>query len=104
MADPAASFIITERERTRRALDTERERSEQLLHNILPTEVASRLKAGESLIAERINGVTILFADLVGSTSLSEHLSPDGLADMLNEIFTSFDNFADASSAMTCGA
>ena len=46
------------------------ERSERLLLNVLPEEIADRLKAGEAVIADRAEAVTILFGDLVGSTPL----------------------------------
>ncbi len=88
-------YFVSERERTLHALELEQEKSERLLLNILPEEVATRLKAGEAVIADRIEDVTILFADLVGSTPLSERLSPDELVRLLNEIFTPFDDLAD---------
>ena len=72
------------------------ERSERLLLNILPDEIATRLKDGEGLIADRAEEVTILFADLVGSTPMSEALSADRMVEVLNEIFTPFDDLADA--------
>jgi class 3 adenylate cyclase len=71
------------------------ERSERLLLNVLPEVIADRLKAGEVVIADRAEGVTILFADLVGSTPLAEHLTPDQMVEVLNEIFTPFDDLAD---------
>jgi adenylate cyclase len=89
-------FFIRERERTRRALDLEREKSERLLLNILPAKVAERLKAGETVIADRVDGVTILFADLVDSTPLSERLTPVQLVEVLDSVFTPFDDLADA--------
>lgn len=70
-------------------------RSERLLLNILPEEIAERLKAGEEPIADRSEGVTVLFADLVGSTPMSERLSADQMVGVLNEIFTPFDDLAD---------
>ena len=88
-------FFIRERERTRLALELEQEKSERLLLNILPEEVAGRLKAGEVVIADRVEGVTILFADLVDSTSMSQRLTPDQLVEVLNEVFTPFDDLAD---------
>lgn len=72
------------------------EESERLLLNILPTDIAQRLKAGESVIADRIDGVTILFADLVGSTAMSERISPAQMVEVLNGIFTPFDDLADS--------
>jgi guanylate cyclase len=89
-------FFIRERERTRRALDLEREKSERLLLNILPAKVAERLKGGETVIADRVDGVTILFADLVDSTPLSERLTPVQLVEVLDSVFTPFDDLADA--------
>jgi guanylate cyclase len=88
-------FFIRERERTRLALELEQEKSERLLLNILPEEVAGRLKVGEVVIADRVEGVTILFADLVDSTSMSERLTPDQLVEVLNGIFAPFDDLAD---------
>jgi len=89
-------FFIRERERMRLALADEREKSERLLLNILPEEIAARLKAGEVVIADRVEGVTILFADLVGSTPLSEQLTPVQLVEVLDSVFTAFDDLADA--------
>ncbi len=87
-------YFIRERERSRIALELEQEKSERLLLNILPAEVAHRLKSGEGLIADRVEGVTILFADLVGSTPLSEKLSPVELVEVLNGLFARFDDLA----------
>ncbi|CAN5827110.1 hypothetical protein BH23ACT4_BH23ACT4_12370 [soil metagenome] len=88
-------YFVRERERTHVALELEQERSERLLLNVLPAEIADRLKSGEEVIADRVDGVTILFADLVGSTQLSEQLTPDRLVEMLNDLFTRFDLLAD---------
>lgn len=75
-------------------LEAEREKSERLLLNILPAKVAGRLKAGEDLIADKFADVTVLFADLVGFTPLSTRMQPKQLVDMLNRIFSSFDDLA----------
>ena len=71
------------------------ERNETLLLNILPEEIADRLKAGEAVIADRVEGVSVLFADLVDSTPMSERLSPTRMVTLLNEIFTPFDDLAE---------
>ena len=81
--------------RAEEALGEANERSERLLLNVLPEEIADRLKAGEAVIAARAEAVTILFGDLVGSTPLSERLTPDQMVEVLNEIFTPFDDLAD---------
>jgi adenylate cyclase len=69
--------------------------SERLLHNTLPVEIAERLKQGELVIADRADEVSILFADLVGSTPLSERLTPDEMVSLLNDVFGPFDDLAD---------
>jgi len=89
-------YFIRERERTRAELEEERQKSERLLLNILPERVAQRLKSGEEVIADRVDDVTILFADLVGSTALSERLSPGELVELLNDVFSTFDDLADS--------
>lgn len=78
------------------ALQEAHERSERLLHNTLPVQIAERLKGGETIIADRADDVSILFADLVGWTPLSERFDPDRMVAMLNEIFIPFDELADA--------
>ncbi|MBI3192628.1 MAG: adenylate/guanylate cyclase domain-containing response regulator, partial [Pedosphaera parvula] len=73
----------------------EKSRSEQLLLNILPKPIAERLKKGEKNIADSFPDVTVLFADLVGFTGLSVHVSPDEVVRLLNEIFPTFDLLAE---------
>ncbi len=58
-------------ERAHRELESERERSERLLLNVLPGPIAERLKAGTGVIAEHYDSVSVLFADLVGFTERS---------------------------------
>jgi class 3 adenylate cyclase len=75
-------------------LQAEQEKSDRLLLNVLPREIAQRLKQGETAIADHFPEVTILFADLVGFTSLSQHISPVEVVNLLNEIFSEFDVLA----------
>lgn len=82
---------ISDRKQAESALRLEKEKSEELLLNILPEPIANRLKEDQSAIAESFNEVTILFADLVGFTSLSTKLQPIELVNLLNQIFSSFD-------------
>jgi len=77
-------------------LDRERDRSEQLLLNVLPRPIGERLKRGEAPIADAFADVTILFADLVGFTELSAALPAAELVELLNEIFSELDALADA--------
>jgi adenylate cyclase len=68
-------------------------RSDDLLHNILPDEIADRLKDGSSMIADDFPAASVLFADVVGFTPMSALMSPAELVGLLDEIFTSFDGF-----------
>lgn len=77
------------------ALAEANERSERLLLSILPEPIAGRLKAEESPIADRVDNVTVLFADLVDSTRLSERLSADELVALLDRIFSHFDDLVE---------
>ena len=76
-------------------LAAEREKSENLLLNILPSPIAKRLKDGETVIADEHSEAAVLFADLVGFTNISQHIKPDLLVKNLNKIFTHFDNLAE---------
>ena len=75
-------------------IEAEREKSERLLLNVLPNSIAARLKHGEKMIADYFAEATVLFADLVGFTPLSRTLPPRDLVELLNDIFTRFDDMA----------
>ncbi|MCX7402104.1 MAG: response regulator [Planctomycetia bacterium] len=75
-------------------LKREREKSERLLLNILPEQIAARLKNSESTIAESFSSVTVLFADLCGFTEFSQHVDAQQLVALLDEIFSAFDRLA----------
>jgi adenylate cyclase len=72
-------------------LQVEQEKSEQLLLNIFPKPIAERMKKGETNIADNFPDVTVLLADLVGFTTLSAHIGPEQIVQLLNEIFSTFD-------------
>lgn len=76
-------------------LDMERARAEELIHNLLPTTIASRLKAGEKVIAESHGEATVLFSDLVGFTTLTKRLSPSHLIEVLNDVFSILDELTE---------
>ncbi len=78
-----------------RLVELERDKSEQLLLNVLPPAIAGRLKDRETTIADRYSEATILFADLVGFTRLSQRMDAESLVRMLNDIFTRFDALTD---------
>ena len=76
----------------RNRIAREKERSEMLLLNILPAEVAEELKAKGEADAKLIDQVTVLFTDFKGFTAMSETLSPRDLVRDLNECFSAFDH------------
>ena len=72
----------------------EKEKSDNLLLNILPREIADRLKSGEDLIADKHDEVSVLFADIVEFTPQSKNLNPKELVSILNTIFSQFDDLS----------
>lgn len=81
----AASFYLLRR------VDHYRRRADDLLHNMLPSSIALRLKEDTQTIADAYDDVTVLFADIVGSTPLFSDLEPAEAVDWLNEVFSMFD-------------
>ena len=71
------------------------ERSERLLLNVLPAHIAARLQAGEYPIADQMTEVTVLFADIVGSTEITDHLTASQLVSTLDRLFSSSDDIVD---------
>ena len=69
-------------------------RSESLLLNVLPPEIASRLKRNEHPIADRFEEVSVLFGDLVGFTIRSAGEEPEETVAVLNEFLSAFDVLA----------
>ena len=70
-------------------------RSDSLLVNILPPEIAASLRDEKRVVAEAFDSASILFADVVGFTALSSNMSPVELVELLNEIFSHFDSLAE---------
>lgn len=74
-----------------------RERSDELLRNVFPGSIADRVKTeGARSIADGLPDVTILFADVVGFTPLAERLGPKKLLDVMNDLFSRFDDLAES--------
>jgi len=76
----------------RTKLASEYKKSERLIDNVLPKSIAKRLKEGESQIINNFEGVTILFADLVGFTSAAAVNQPSFLIGLfLRDVFSAWD-------------
>jgi len=72
-------------------VEREKERSDNLLLNILPAEVAEELKAKGTADAKHFDNVTVLFTDFKSFTTVSEQLSPQELVNELHACFKAFD-------------
>jgi len=81
-------FIIKERGRS----EKERKKSDDLLLNILPAEVATELKINGTTTAKHYDNVTVLFTDFVDFTSAGGRMSPQALIDELHTCFKAFDD------------
>lgn len=80
------SYFVRQRDRFQRE-------SDDLLHNILPDEIAARLKSERTMIADDFDTASVLFADIVGFTPMSADMSPPQLVGLLNTVFSTFDGF-----------
>ncbi len=88
-------YFIGEKDAALHLLRQEQQRSEGLLLNVLPAEIAGALKGGSRTIADHFDEVSILFADVVGFTPLSAKLAPRTLLELLNRVFSYFDTLVE---------
>jgi guanylate cyclase len=85
------SYYIKQNQKLSQLVKEERNKADRLLLNILPLEIATLLKNGNQVIAERYDEVSILFADVVNFTQMSEKITPETLVALLNEVFSHID-------------
>jgi class 3 adenylate cyclase len=76
-------------------IQAQRDRADKLLYNVLPQRIAERLKESSETIAEEFSSATVLFADIVNFTPISARFGPREVVDMLNELFSHFDELVD---------
>lgn len=95
------SNFVRQRDKLQERLDAqnkllreEQAKSERLLLNILPGPIAERLKQNHATIADGFADVTVMFADIIDFTRLSEEMPPKFMVTLLNEIFSHFDQLA----------
>ncbi|HEY8437395.1 MAG TPA: adenylate/guanylate cyclase domain-containing protein [Candidatus Limnocylindrales bacterium] len=77
------------------ALRGEQAKAESLLLNVLPRSIADRLKNERHTIADQFSSASILFADVVDFTPLSEELAPADVVGLLDHLFSHFDALAE---------
>ncbi|HFE38737.1 MAG TPA: adenylate/guanylate cyclase domain-containing protein [Gammaproteobacteria bacterium] len=80
---------------SQRLIKLEKQKNEKLLLNILPKSIATELMTQQGTIARDYDEITVLFADLVGFSQLSQHCNAHEIVSLLNEIFSSFDKLTD---------
>jgi guanylate cyclase len=85
-------YFVGQKDRALALLGLEQEKSERLLLNVLPKEIAALLKDDGHVIAQHYPAVSVLFADIVGFTPLSAELQPEEMVTLLNEVFSHFDS------------
>ena len=76
-------------------VEREKARADQLLSQIFPAHIKNRLTAGERVIADSNSEVTVVFADLVGFSSLTKRLTPGHLVELLDKLFSAFDDISE---------
>lgn len=98
----ALLFFVIQRDAAYKLLDiekgkveTEKGKAESLLLNILPKDIAEFLKNEPKVFADSYDQTSILFADVVNFTSLSADLQPMELVEILNEVFSHFDELVE---------
>ena len=74
-----------------RIIEEERQRSDDLLLNILPTSIAQELKETGKATAQKFNDTTVLFTDFKNFTSIAEQLTPEKLVKEIDDTFRAFD-------------
>ncbi|WP_375562152.1 adenylate/guanylate cyclase domain-containing protein [Bernardetia sp. OM2101] len=82
-------------EQQKEMIEKEKERSEALLLNILPKEIAEELKHNVELKPRSYDQVTVIFTDFKGFTQAAEQLTPEELIDELAECFSEFDSICE---------
>ncbi|HUG47792.1 MAG TPA: adenylate/guanylate cyclase domain-containing protein [Candidatus Limnocylindria bacterium] len=73
-------------------LRQEKDKTEQVLLNVLPARIVARLREGETTIADEYPSVSVLFADVIGFTALAARLSAADVIALLSDLFSSFDD------------
>jgi adenylate cyclase len=76
-------------------IQAQRDQADRLLYNVLPESIAERLKQNSETIAEEFSSASVLFADIVNFTPISARFGAYEVVDMLNDLFSRFDELVD---------
>jgi len=86
------SYIFySENNKNKDRIIEEKEKSDRLLLSIFPKSIAEQLRESTNSVAEKFDHVTVIFIDLVGFTNFSSKISPSKLVELLDEIFSAYD-------------
>jgi adenylate cyclase len=89
-------YALRESALAQNAIQSEFQRSEALLTNILPESIAQRLKdPGHQVIADKYDDASILFADIAGYTERASDTAPADLVRFLDTFYTELDVLVD---------
>ncbi|MEE8328156.1 MAG: adenylate/guanylate cyclase domain-containing protein [Nitrosomonadaceae bacterium] len=95
-------YFVREQDIVKKQLDKnhsllllEQQKSESLLLNMLPAHITKRLKQESTTIADGHADITVVFADIINFTCLTEEMSPQQMVVLLNNVFSSFDSLVE---------
>ncbi|GAB4595558.1 adenylate cyclase [Mycobacterium avium subsp. hominissuis] len=92
----AVWFALRDTQRAEAVMESEYQRSEALLANMLPGSIAERLKHSDGdIIADKYDDASVLFADIVGFTERASGTAPADLVRFLNRLYIAFDELVD---------
>jgi guanylate cyclase len=85
-------YFVGQKDAAMELVAEERQKSDMVLANILPDSIARRLKSNDRPIADGLDDVTIMFADIVGFTEFANRRSPEKVVSLLDEVFSALDD------------
>ena len=88
-------YVLFALRRAELQLQDEHERSEALIQAVMPHPIAERLKSGEQHIADRIDMLSVMFADLAGFTEAAHNRAPEEVVKFLDGLVRIFDTLCD---------
>ncbi|KAK0421344.1 hypothetical protein QR680_015188 [Steinernema hermaphroditum] len=96
MLETYADSLEQEVEARTKELESEKKKSDLLLHRMMPKQIAEKLKIGTSVEPESFQSVTVFFSDVVSFTTLAGKSTPLQVVDLLNRLYTNFDHIIDS--------
>ena len=92
--------IVINKYETEKKIAEEKQKSEELLLNVLPRNIMEQLRSKGSVEPEAYENTSVLFCQVVNYSELSAKLGPERLVNELNEVFGVFDDIVEKNSCM----